>query len=111
MTSQTPRTAKTFIPSDIAEAFVQFSRNGRWGTCCDCPRDTDGKAYPEFCANTERADHCLTVDELAAVTAPWEGVGFEVVVFGRPEGMTLEHFSDPGYKNWGAQWGAMMWWR
>ena len=33
----------------------------------------------------------LTVDELAAVSAPWEGDGFEVVVFGRPEGMTLEH--------------------
>jgi len=33
----------------------------------------------------------LTVDELATVTAPWDGVGFEVVVFGRPEGMTLEH--------------------
>ncbi|MFZ9898674.1 MAG: DUF3656 domain-containing U32 family peptidase [Gemmatimonadaceae bacterium] len=33
----------------------------------------------------------LTVDELAAVAAPWDGVGFEVVVFGRPEGMTLEH--------------------
>ena len=66
MTSQTPRTAKTFIPSDIAEAFVQFSRNGRWGTCCDCPRDTDGKAYPEFCANAERGDHYLTIDQLAA---------------------------------------------
>ncbi|MBM3885526.1 MAG: U32 family peptidase [Gemmatimonadetes bacterium] len=33
----------------------------------------------------------LTVEELAAVAAPWAGVGFEVVVFGRPEGMTLEH--------------------
>ncbi|MFM8567583.1 MAG: DUF3656 domain-containing protein [Gemmatimonadota bacterium] len=33
----------------------------------------------------------LTVEELAAVAEPWEGVGFEVVVFGRPEGMTLEH--------------------
>ena len=27
-----------------------------------------------------------------------------------PEGMTLEHWDDPGYKNWGAQWGALMGW-
>lgn len=33
----------------------------------------------------------LTTEELAALVAPWDGVGFEVVVFGRPEGMTLEH--------------------
>ena len=33
----------------------------------------------------------LTVEEIAAVTAPWRGEGFEVVIFGRPEGMTLEH--------------------
>jgi U32 family peptidase len=33
----------------------------------------------------------LTVDELRDVVAPWHGRGFEVVVYGRPEGMTLEH--------------------
>ena len=33
----------------------------------------------------------LTVAELAALTAPWGGTGFDVVVFGRPEGMTIEH--------------------
>ena len=33
----------------------------------------------------------LTVEEMAQVTAPWEGAGFEVLVYGRPEGMTLEH--------------------
>jgi hypothetical protein len=27
-----------------------------------------------------------------------------------PEGMTLEHWTDPGYKNWGANWGALMSW-
>jgi dihydrofolate reductase len=27
-----------------------------------------------------------------------------------PEGMTLEHWETPGYKNWGAKWGAMMRW-
>ena len=33
----------------------------------------------------------LTVDELAAVAAPWRGEGFEVFLYGRPEGMTIEH--------------------
>ena len=33
----------------------------------------------------------LTTAELAAVAAPWQGDGFDVVVYGRPEGMTIEH--------------------
>lgn len=33
----------------------------------------------------------LTVDEMLAVSAPWDGTGFDVVAFGRPEGMTIEH--------------------
>ncbi|MBK8249214.1 MAG: U32 family peptidase [Gemmatimonadetes bacterium] len=33
----------------------------------------------------------LTVDELARMVAPWEGRGFDVVLYGRPEGMTIEH--------------------
>ena len=33
----------------------------------------------------------LTTEELLAVAAPWEGDGFDVVIFGRPEGMTIEH--------------------
>ncbi|HVE79754.1 MAG TPA: DUF3656 domain-containing protein [Gemmatimonadaceae bacterium] len=33
----------------------------------------------------------LTVEELAAVAGPWEGHGFDVVLYGRPEGMTIEH--------------------
>ncbi|MES2521104.1 MAG: DUF3656 domain-containing protein, partial [Gemmatimonadota bacterium] len=33
----------------------------------------------------------LTVDELGALSAPWQGAGFDVLVFGRPEGMTIEH--------------------
>jgi dihydrofolate reductase len=30
--------------------------------------------------------------------------------FMAPEGMTLENWANPGYKNWGAQWGALMRW-
>lgn len=33
----------------------------------------------------------LTVDELRALVAPWAGQGFEILVYGRPEGMTIEH--------------------
>ncbi|HET7551949.1 MAG TPA: DUF3656 domain-containing protein [Gemmatimonadaceae bacterium] len=33
----------------------------------------------------------LTVDEASAVAAPWGGAGFDVVLHGRPEGMTIEH--------------------
>ncbi len=33
----------------------------------------------------------LTGEEMAQVAAPWSGQGFEVFIYGRPEGMTLEH--------------------
>jgi putative protease len=33
----------------------------------------------------------LTTDELLAVAEPWEGSGFDVFLYGRPEGMTIEH--------------------
>ncbi len=33
----------------------------------------------------------LTADEIGALVAPWGGAGFEVLLHGRPEGMTLEH--------------------
>jgi putative protease len=33
----------------------------------------------------------LTSREIAALVAPWGGAGFDVVLYGRPEGMTIEH--------------------
>jgi len=33
----------------------------------------------------------LTAHEMLAVAAPWRGEGFDVLLYGRPEGMTLEH--------------------
>jgi putative protease len=33
----------------------------------------------------------LTAAEMAQVSAPWAGRGFDVLVHGRPEGMTIEH--------------------
>jgi hypothetical protein len=41
-----------------------FGRNGRWGTCVECPRAYDGSVFPEFCPNTERYDHQLTIESL-----------------------------------------------
>jgi hypothetical protein len=58
-------TEKMMIHPERKDCFIQFSRNGRWGTCGDCPRDSNGKAYPEFCKYTKRYDHHLTVDDLA----------------------------------------------
>ncbi len=33
----------------------------------------------------------LTLDEIRELVSPWGGAGFEVFLYGRPEGMTLEH--------------------
>jgi len=33
----------------------------------------------------------LTVDELGDLLRPWQGNGFRTVIYGRPEGMTIEH--------------------
>lgn len=33
----------------------------------------------------------LTTDEIAQLVAPWHGADFEVFLFGRPEGMNMEH--------------------
>lgn len=33
----------------------------------------------------------LTADEIAALVAPWDGDAFDLLLYGRPEGMTLEH--------------------
>jgi U32 family peptidase len=33
----------------------------------------------------------LTGDEIAGVTAPRHGIGFDTLIYGRPEGMTIEH--------------------
>ncbi len=32
-----------------------------------------------------------TVEEMLSVSAPWNGAAFDAVVYGRPEGMTIEH--------------------
>jgi len=49
---------------ELQAKFKMFTRNDRWGTCGDCPIDSEGNKYPEFCENTERYDHHLSFDEL-----------------------------------------------
>jgi hypothetical protein len=60
MTIQTEKTLR-----EIGDNFRQFARNGRWGTCGGCPRDVQGNAYPEHCADTDRYDHQLGASSLA----------------------------------------------
>lgn len=37
-------------------------------------------------------------------------IGLSLDGYMAPEGMTLEHWGDPGYKSWGAKWGGLMGW-
>jgi dihydrofolate reductase len=37
-------------------------------------------------------------------------IGLSLDGYMAPEGMTLEHWDEPGYKNWAAKWGALMGW-
>ncbi len=58
-------TSEKNVLRKLADALRQASRNGKWGTCGGCPRDTHGNAYPEFCECRDRYDHHLTIDQLA----------------------------------------------
>lgn len=50
---------------DLVDDFKQYSRNGRWGTCVECPRDQgQQQAFSESCAETTRYDHRLNFDAL-----------------------------------------------
>lgn len=51
--------------AELKEAFADFSRNGRWGTCGHCPRDGYGRKLPELCEFTEHPDHQLDIDGLS----------------------------------------------
>lgn len=37
-------------------------------------------------------------------------IGLSLDGYMAPEGMTMEHWDEPEYKNWGAKWGALMAW-
>jgi len=44
------------------------------------------------------------------MTKVFVNIGLSLDGYLAPEGMTLEHWADPEYKNWGAQWGGLMAW-
>jgi hypothetical protein len=46
------------------------ARNGRWGTCTCCPRDEQGRAFPERCVNTNRYDHNIPTPENELIPVP-----------------------------------------
>lgn len=52
------------ITDGTRQALECFARNGRWGTCVECPRTATGYVFPEFCPQTVRYDHHLGLNEL-----------------------------------------------
>lgn len=60
-----PNLVKRGAVARMADAFRQFARNGRCGTCRDCPRDGRADAFPEYCKHTNRPDHQLGASSLA----------------------------------------------
>ena len=66
MVSLIHKEVKQKSPS-IVDGFRQFARNGRWGTCGFCPKDSEGHSIPEACEHQARYDHNLTAEQLAEV--------------------------------------------
>jgi dihydrofolate reductase len=44
------------------------------------------------------------------MTQVFVNIGLSLDGYMAPEGMTIEHWDTPEYKNWGAKWGALMGW-
>ena len=44
------------------------------------------------------------------MTRIFVNIGLSLDGYMAPEGMTMEHWDNPEYKNWGAKWGTMMRW-
>ncbi|MBK8725999.1 MAG: dihydrofolate reductase family protein [Holophagaceae bacterium] len=44
------------------------------------------------------------------MTKVFVNIGLSLDGYLAPEGMTLEHWAEPGYKDWGAKWGGLMAW-
>lgn len=59
------RNARRVRLQEFAPRLAALGRNGRWGTCVECPCAGDGTVLPELCVNTDRYDHQLTMKVLA----------------------------------------------
>lgn len=56
---------------EIIQGAALLERNGRWGTCAECPRAEDGSPLPETCKNTNREDHRLGAAGWNAMCGRW----------------------------------------
>lgn len=61
------------MKQSLQEAFADFAKNERWGTCGWCPRDGNGVPHPEFCDSTKRYDHNLTGYQLIEAYHNYKG--------------------------------------
>jgi len=50
------------------------------------------------------------VDQRKMMSKVFVSIGLSLDGYMAPEGMALEHWQTPDYKNWGAKWGALMSW-
>ena len=60
----------------IVDMLEQYARNGKWGTCVNCPIEND-MTYPERCKFFKRYDHDLDKESLKGQTGFWIDHGYE----------------------------------
>ncbi len=73
---------------------AEFGAAGRDVTAdyaVNCFNQHTAREYFALGARRITASIELTADEITQLVAPWGGAGFDVLLYGRPEGMTLEH--------------------
>src|SRR4030065_610196 len=84
---------RVFLKSPVRENRTPGSVRGRLGN------------WPSYRDGGDLADN--QEEEIEKV---FVNVGLSLDGYLAPEGMTLENWDNPGYKNWAAKWGAMMGW-
>ena len=62
---------------EIGSHFIIAARTGFWGTCGDCPKDKDGRQYPEFCVHKARYDHVLKPEDLGKMWGRYMDMNLE----------------------------------
>jgi hypothetical protein len=81
-----------FSSMESVSAFRQLIRNGRWGSCGLCPRDAEGRPYPEACVNTRRDDHQFGQPEFTSELEKW----IELYLFAERRCQEAESQRGPG---------------
>ena len=65
---------------------------------------------PKDFALSVTCDRDIQNRERGIMSNVFVNIGLSLDGYMAPEGMALEHWETPDYKNWGAKWGAMMSW-